>query len=70
MYVVCLSFYAISEFVLMFFNRSNWSIYYFSVFNVSERDVNLSNFACLQLRLKEGEDISGTLVIKCGIILQ
>ena len=30
----------------------------------------LSNFACLQLRLKEGEDISGTLVIKCGIILQ
>lgn len=23
----------------------------------------LSNFACLQLRLKEGEDISGTLVI-------
>lgn len=30
----------------------------------------LSNFACLQLRLKEGEDISGTLVVKCGIILQ
>ena len=39
-------------------------------FNVAERDVNLSYFACLQLRLEEGEDISGTLVIKCGIILQ
>ena len=25
--------------------------------------MSLSNFACLQLRLKEGEDISGTLVI-------
>ena len=42
----------------------------FSIFYVSERGRYLSNFACLQLRLKEGEDISGTLVIKCGIILQ
>ena len=40
------------------------------MFNVSERGRYLSNFACLQLRLEEGEDISGTLVIKCGIILQ
>ena len=49
--------------IFRFLFGHDWPIDYFSIFNVSERDGNLSNFACLQLRLKEGEDISGTLVI-------
>ena len=56
MYVVCLLFYAIGG--------CCYFICYFLLFSVLERGRYLSNFACLQLRLKEGEDISGTLVIK------
>ena len=72
MYVVCLLFYAIGRFLfglILFMIGQDWLIDC-SGFNVLERGRYLSNFACLQLRLKEGEDISGTLVIKCGIILQ
>lgn len=71
MYVVCLLFYAIggSCLFLYFFYRSSLADRLFMV-DVAERGRYLSNFACLQLCLKEGEDISGTLVIKCGIILQ
>ena len=38
--------------------------------NVCGEDDELTNFACLQLRLEEREDISGTLVIKCRIVFQ
>lgn len=72
MYVVCLLFYAIGGwlFVSMFVLIDQmWSIL-FPTLASRRGDGILSNFACLQLRLKEGEDISGTLVIKCGIILQ
>jgi len=72
MYVVCLLSYAIGGVLvdLIFFNRSYMADRLLHLLRLGEGDVNLSNFACLQLRLKEGEDISGTLVIKCGIILQ
>ena len=55
---------------LMFLIGQDWPIDYFYALTSWRGDGWLTNFACLQLRLEEGEDISGTLVIKCGIILQ
>ena len=36
----------------------------------AENNYMLTNFACLQFRLEEGEDIPRALVVKCRIILQ
>lgn len=72
-YVCCLSFVLCHRRWLVdfiFFNRSYMADTLLHLLRSRRGDGYLSNFACLQLRLKEGEDISGTLVIKCGIILQ